>query len=270
MKFQREKDALEALEAVEAYVKERLTDMRLKARALDAELAKLKNAIQILEQRAQTLQVSKVHWITPISPDESAPPGTMPTDALQAIISILESSSGPMRVRSIAEYAYNKGLISSSKGLKGVTSIVSNKVSQNSPKILTSVGWGWWDLTARRKPKNPVGPIDVANQTEETILDEAYAEGSPEVSELPAFLMTILQTRDLTDEELAAEALNRGWNFKGKNPAIIVRFGLLNAAKRKLVERRDGRWSLAKHVQAETTETGGTGGTKVAEGVRMN
>jgi hypothetical protein len=167
MKFQREKDALEALEAVEAYVKERLTDMHLKARALESELTKLRTSIKILENRAQTLQVSKVHWITPISPDESAPPGTVPVDSLQAIISILESSSGAMRVRTIAEYAHRKGLIISSNGLDGVASIVSNKVSQNSPKIFINAGFGWWDLTARRKPKVSVSAVPADSKSSE-------------------------------------------------------------------------------------------------------
>lgn len=143
--------------------------MRLKARALESELAKLNGSIKILENRAQSLQLSKIHWITPISTEESAPPGTVPVDSLQAIISILESSSGPMRVTTIAEYAYNKGLISSSKGLSGVTSIVSNKVSQNVPKIFTNTGWGWWDLTARRKPKSPAPSTESPTSTEPVI-----------------------------------------------------------------------------------------------------
>jgi hypothetical protein len=159
MGFKSEKDALAALEAVDAYVKERLTDARLRFGSLKAEMDKIERSIKILEIRAQSLQASKLHWITPISPEESAPPGTVPTDSLQAIISILESSTGPMRVVRIAEYAHRKGLITSSNGLNGVSSIVSNKISQNSPKVFTNTGWGWWDLTARRKPKLPLRPV---------------------------------------------------------------------------------------------------------------
>lgn len=155
VKFQREKDALEALEAVQAYVKECLTDARLKARALQAELSKVTTQIRVLENRDNSLQQSKVHWVVPVMPEE-----TPQIDSLDVIVSILESSSGPMRVKTIAEYAYNKGLITSSRGLSGVQSIVSNKVSQNSPKILTSVGWGWWDLAARRKPKTTAAPTE--------------------------------------------------------------------------------------------------------------
>jgi hypothetical protein len=152
-KIQREKDALEALEAVEAYVRERLTDARLEAKSLRENLTKVENSIKILENRANTLQISKVHWITPTEETPKVPPTP---DALQVIQSIMESTHGRMRARMIAEYAHSKGLIASSRGLEGVVSIVGNKLSQNSPTIFTSVGWGWWDLTERARESSKI------------------------------------------------------------------------------------------------------------------
>jgi hypothetical protein len=177
IKFAREKEALEALEAIEAYVKERLTDARLKASRLQSELAIVNQAIKVLESRAQSLQISKTHWMTPISPDESIPTGAIPTDSLDVIVSILKSSTGPMRVRAIGEYAFKKGLIASSRGLTGVISIVSNRVSLNAPKIFTNVGWGWWDLTERRNPKTLRPDSEPKSETnDETQADNSDAE----------------------------------------------------------------------------------------------
>jgi hypothetical protein len=65
----------------------------------------------------------------------------------------------------------------------------------------------------------------------------------PPISDFAAFLIEILADGQGRDEkELAQEAERRGWNFADKNPVSSVHGGLLNAAKRKFVETRDGRW----------------------------
>lgn len=157
MKFEYEKQAKDALDAAEAWVNEKLTDARLRVQNLNEQLAKLNATISILQNRANALRASKVHWVTPISisSGEPAPPSSTPSDALKVITSILESSATAMRARTIAQYAHKKGLIASSNGLDGVIRIVSNKLSLNSPEIFTNTGWGWWELTSRtqRIPK---------------------------------------------------------------------------------------------------------------------
>lgn len=173
MKIQREKDALEAINALEAYVKDRLTDARMRAGVLEGELLKLRQFIKVMENRANSLQTSKLHWTLPLPfPEESVRTTLAPEDSsLRAVISILESSQSKMRVSAIAAYAHEKGLIASSRGLSGVISNVNNIVSRHSPKIFMNCGWGWWDLTERQQKQRampaqlPVRPMTANQET---------------------------------------------------------------------------------------------------------
>jgi len=78
-----------------------------------------------------------------------------------------------------------------------------------------------------------------------------------DTSDFTTLLLSILTEHDgYTGKELASEAIKRGWKFGEKRPATSVHFGLLNAAKRKLVEIRDGRWYIpqAKSENATVNE----------------
>jgi hypothetical protein len=73
-------------------------------------------------------------------------------------------------------------------------------------------------------------------------------------SNFTKFLLSILKEHDgLTNSQLATEAAKKGWAFKAKRPATSVHFGLLNAAKRKLVTTRDGRWYQIPHHGSTST-----------------
>jgi hypothetical protein len=185
MKIQREKDALEAINALEAYVKDRLTDARMRAGVLAGELEKLRQFIKVMENRASSLQTSKLHWTLPLPfPEESAQSAPTPEDSLRAVISILESSQSKMRVRAIAIYAHEKGLITSSRGLSGVISNVNNIVSRHSPKIFTNCGWGWWDLTERQHKQTATSaPIPATSQPITSALETELVNNDEESTE---------------------------------------------------------------------------------------
>jgi len=82
--------------------------------------------------------------------------------------------------------------------------------------------------------------------------EQISKSASIDAAELPSFLISILADgKGRTTEQLAREAAARGWQFGKKSPNRVVHFGLINAAKRKLVERRFGIWyKLPRHLAA--------------------
>ena len=147
MKIQDEKGAFEAVTALEAYLNDCLTDLRLKEKTVDNELSKLRQDIATLQNRSTYLRNLKGSWgnaAQTMLPE--APRNSTPEDSFNAIVSILESSWRKMRATDIAEYAHSRKLIVSTNGLPGVVSIVSNQLSRHSPDTFVSPGWGWWEL----------------------------------------------------------------------------------------------------------------------------
>lgn len=77
---------------------------------------------------------------------------TSPKDNLEAVARILREN-GRMRRKEIASLAFSRKLILSSNGESGVDSIVGNILSRHEPHLFTNIGWGWWDLSEKVKPR---------------------------------------------------------------------------------------------------------------------
>ncbi|MFZ0890562.1 MAG: hypothetical protein WA005_19140 [Candidatus Binataceae bacterium] len=168
MDIKDEKQALEAVNALESYLKERLTEAHYNLSAAQQEVTRWQTMVASLESRTKSITFLITQWPAykpsiPSTPDEN----------LRAVVSILSASGGPMRIKAIAELAFKKEMIGSTKGLSGVTSTVSNVVSRHSPRVFVNTGWGWWDLAERRRPKlvpalpKPVGEHGQAEQKPE-------------------------------------------------------------------------------------------------------
>jgi hypothetical protein len=147
-----ETQAFENLQEVIAFLNERLTDARFKLSIHNNEVSRLSETIKSLEHRVTQLSVLTAGWPRNI-PTPPAINTSTPDESLKNVVAILSANSGPMRIKSIAQYAFDKGLIRSTGGIVGVTSIVSNIMSRHSPRLFVNTGWGWWDVAERQKPK---------------------------------------------------------------------------------------------------------------------
>jgi hypothetical protein len=147
-----ENQAFESIQEVIAFLNEQLTDARYKIQIHSNVVNRLSESVKSMDHRLTQLKILAAGWPknTPI-PEPVAT--STPDESLKNVVAILSANSGPMRIKSIAKYAFDKGLIRSTGGIDGVTSIVSNIMSRHSPRLFVNTGWGWWDVAERHKPK---------------------------------------------------------------------------------------------------------------------
>lgn len=152
MAIKDENQALEAVREVRQFLNDQLTHARFRAQACQAELRNLEHLIESLDSRLKQMNVLMAVWPKEAHKTAADTVTSAPEESLRSVVGILKASTGPMRIKSIAKYAFEKGLIRSTGGLEGVTSIVSNLMSRHSPRLFVNTGWGWWDLAERQHP----------------------------------------------------------------------------------------------------------------------
>ncbi|HEY9158342.1 hypothetical protein [Candidatus Binatus sp.] len=124
--------------------------------------------------------------------------------------------------------------------------------SKNEPNTVNALLHREKDRFVRIEDRWILKKYQATVQTQEHKQISADESASIDAAELPAFLISILADgKGRSTEQLAKEAAARGWQFGKKSPNRVVHFGLINAAKRKLVERRNGIWyKLPRHLAA--------------------
>lgn len=128
--------------------------MRRELRSLRAQKEKIDKRIQILERAYAELRGAEALTLVhaePVSASYNSLPHKGTNRAL--IISMLESSKGPMAVRDIANKAYQNGQIKSTNEYQGVYNIVQAVLRRNRKTTFVKVGPGKWDLRGRRMDK---------------------------------------------------------------------------------------------------------------------